>query len=419
MGFLENSKVALEGLRLNKMRTFLTMLGIIIGISSVIAIITIGDSMANTVNQGLDSFGSLSIMVNVTPRESFSWEDYSTKDALKKDDIEQMKTRFQDRIDSIVFEGPSVPASLSQGRKKAKIRVSSVSPGMSKVLNINMITGRFLADFDVNEEREVAVISDSVVEKLFNGETKKVLGTMLTVDTGSQSNTYTIVGIYKYEPINFGVLGGQGDDDPTDFYIPYSVGSRQYGSANRDEGFFSFLVVAKERDDISSLSSDMETFFNDRQYANNDKFKVRSQTFESQLNQVTQIMSTIQLAIGGIAAISLLVGGIGVMNILLVSVTERTREIGIRKALGATYRDIRGQFITESVIICIIGGIFGILLGSLVGYLVSLVLKAPTLPSIPAILIAVGFSMAIGIFFGYYPASKAAKLNPIDALRYE
>ena len=163
----------------------------------------------------------------------------------------------------------------------------------------------------------------------------------------------------------------------------------------------------------------METFFNDRQYANNDKFKVRSQTFESQLNQVTQIMSTIQLAIGGIAAISLLVGGIGVMNILLVSVTERTREIGIRKALGATYRDIRGQFITESVIICIIGGIFGILLGSLVGYLVSLVLKAPTLPSIPAILIAVGFSMAIGIFFGYYPASKAAKLNPIDALRYE
>lgn len=130
-------------------------------------------------------------------------------------------------------------------------------------------------------------------------------------------------------------------------------------------------------------------------------------------------MSSIQVAIGAIAAISLLVGGIGVMNILLVSVTERTKEIGIRKALGATRSDIRKQFIIESIIICIIGGFFGIVLGTVIGLIGSNLLNAMTLPSVKSIIIAVGFSMLIGIFFGYYPANKAAKMNPIDALRYE
>lgn len=419
MGYLENIKVALEGLRLNKMRTFLTMLGIIIGISSVISIVTIGDSMANTVNQGLDSFGSLSIMAYVSPQGSFSWQDFSSKDYIKKEDIDRMEARFQNRIQSVVIDGPSLPGTLSKGRTHVQVRVNSTSPGTKEVFNLSMISGRFLNDEDIRENREVVVISDKVAEKFFKGDSNKALGSMISVDTGDKSAAFIIVGIYKFEPVNFGLLGGEGAEAPTAFYIPYPVGNREYGSGNGDDSYTSFVVLAKEREDISALSSDIENYFNDHYFAENERFKMSCQTIESQLNQVTQIMSTIQLAIGGIAAISLLVGGIGVMNILLVSVTERTREIGIRKALGATNRDIRGQFITESVIICIIGGIFGILLGSLVGYLVSLVLKAPTLPSIPAIIIAVGFSMAIGIFFGYYPASKASKLNPIDALRYE
>ncbi|MFR9292642.1 MAG: ABC transporter permease, partial [Peptococcus niger] len=159
--------------------------------------------------------------------------------------------------------------------------------------------------------------------------------------------------------------------------------------------------------------------FMNRFYANNANFKVMSQSVEQAAKEVNSVLSSVKLAISVIAGISLLVGGIGVMNIMLVSVTERTREIGVRKALGATNFDIRIQFIVESMIVCLIGGIIGILFGGLFGFLGSLALKAATGPSLFSIIIATGFSMLIGVFFGYYPANKAAQLDPIDALRYE
>lgn len=161
-----------------------------------------------------------------------------------------------------------------------------------------------------------------------------------------------------------------------------------------------------------------ESFLN-KYYKNNKNFQITSMSMESMLSTVDTMMGTLNIAIAVIAGISLLVGGIGVMNIMLVSVTERTREIGTRKAIGATNGDIRMQFVVESVIICVIGGIFGIILGTLLGYFGSSLLGVVALPSLPYVALAVGFSMAIGIFFGYYPANKAAKLDPIEALRYE
>jgi len=162
----------------------------------------------------------------------------------------------------------------------------------------------------------------------------------------------------------------------------------------------------------------MEEFFN-KYYTNNDEYHVSAMSMESMLDSLNTMMSTISIALSVIAGISLLVGGIGVMNIMLVSVTERTREIGTRKALGATNRNIQVQFVTESMIVCLIGGAIGILLGAVVGLIGSSLIGAASLPTFSSIVLAVGFSLAIGVFFGYYPANKAAKLDPIEALRYE
>lgn len=180
-----------------------------------------------------------------------------------------------------------------------------------------------------------------------------------------------------------------------------------------------FTVVTNTREDVAYLTKEIDTFLNTNYYKDNDAVMVETSTIKSQLSEINNVMGNISMAIGGIAAISLLVGDIGVMNILLVSVTERTREIGIRKALGATNVDISLQFIIESMIICIIGGIIGMLLGVAAGYAASVFIKSPTFPSVLAMIVAVSFSMFIGIFFGYYPANKAAMLNPIDALRHE
>ena len=215
-------------------------------------------------------------------------------------------------------------------------------------------------------------------------------------------------------------MGGESANRPSNLYIPYTVGNRQFAKKDTDTTKLSSLtVMARDRNDVDPLKEDLKIFFNENIYQNNERVEMSADTVAGQLEEISNVMNTMKLAIGGIAAISLIVGGIGVMNILLVSVTERTREIGIRKALGATNTDIQGQFIIESIIICIIGGAIGVLIGGAGGYAASTMMKSPTLPSLFSIAVAVGFSMFIGVFFGYYPASKAAKLNPIDALRHE
>lgn len=419
MNLIENIKIALEGLRLNKLRTFLTMLGIIIGISSVIAIVTIGDAMTNSVSQGFDSFGNNLIAIVVRPTEGFEWAGLNSRDNFPLSSVEEVKERFGNRIDEIVIHGASSAGTAVRSRDSSSVNISSTSPGEVTSKGIEMVRGRFLEDEDINSQKEVIVISDVVVEDIFNNDYDRVLGNEIQINTSSGNNYYTIVGVYKHEPISFGGIPSDIMGSTTPAYIPYTLGNSQYGSVDTADTLNSFDVLASSRTDVESLGQDISDFYNEYYYYSNNNAEVSYRSLESQLAQINEIMGTISLAIGGIAAISLLVGGIGVMNILLVSVTERTREIGIRKALGATNTDIQGQFIIESIIICLIGGFIGIVLGGVFGYAASFLLDTPTQPSIPSIIIAFVFSMIIGVFFGYYPASKAAKLNPIDALRYE
>ena len=213
------------------------------------------------------------------------------------------------------------------------------------------------------------------------------------------------------------MFGGSDDDSiQTDFYIPLDVAKAIAGAGQGTRASPLWPTAARS---MSRTSSTRWGDFFASYYTRNDSWTVSASSLASLLDSMSSMMNTVSLGISAIAALSLLVGGIGVMNIMMVSVTERTREIGTRKALGAPASAIRMQFITESVILCLIGGFIGIVLGLALGTVLSNVVGYAAKPSIAAILIAVGFSMAIGVFFGYYPANKAAKLDPIEALRYE
>lgn len=219
-----------------------------------------------------------------------------------------------------------------------------------------------------------------------------------------------------YEYVDSGMTLASEDDVPTtSMYVPIGTAKDITGAS---DGYSSITVVGSSLTDSTAFMNNVENYFASF-YTHNDSYTVTASSLESMLESLTEMMNTISLAIAVIAGISLLVGGIGVMNIMLVSVTERTREIGIRKALGATNNDIRIQFVVESVIVCLIGGVIGILLGAVLGYVGSSLLSEACLPRPSYIALAVGFSMAIGVFFGYYPANKAARLDPIEALRYE
>ncbi|MBQ3774477.1 MAG: FtsX-like permease family protein, partial [Pseudobutyrivibrio sp.] len=218
---------------------------------------------------------------------------------------------------------------------------------------------------------------------------------------------------YVQEQFSFGVS----DNPTTELIIPYETA--RVANHNQNKGDYYFTLVTSVNTNNDEFATKVRDFFNINYYSRNDAYEVMVVSMTSMMNQMNTMIGAIQLALSVIAGISLVVGGIGVMNIMLVSITERTKEIGTRKALGATNGSIRLQFITESVVICLIGGIIGIIFGIVLGTVAVKLMGYEASVSLSSIVIAVGFSMAIGIFFGYYPANKAAKLNPIDALRYE
>ena len=420
----ENIKLALGGLRSNKMRTLLTMLGIIIGIGSVIAIVTVGNSLTSSVSESLVAMGGNNLQLSVDPRPDENGDylgsyGYMESDLLSDEMLQAYRERFARQIKAVVLTESWGAGRIQQGANTAKVNITGVNQGYFDAGKCELAAGRALNEADQEGARQVALVSDLLVENLFGGDAQAALGQTIEV-TGPDGgvNEFAIVGVYAYQ-IMGPLLGGGtvNKNTTTDLYLPLATVHEMEGIASG--GYFGCEVVPAAGVDADAFQTRSEQFFEERFYKNNEQFRVTVYNLQNEMSSITSVLGTISLAIGVIAGISLLVGGIGVMNIMLVSITERTREIGIRKALGASNGAIRTQFIVESVVICLVGGALGILAGFGLGSLGASLIGAPARADLGTVLVAVGFSMGIGVFFGYYPANKAAKLDPIEALRYE
>ena len=420
---LENIKLALTALAANKLRTALTMLGIIIGIASVIAIITVGDAVNNNMQDSMSDLGVNDVMVFLTQKsdENGNYSDNVRKmkdsDYFTTDLFEELKEKFKGKIDGVSISRELGNMKIKDKNKYANITLKGVNRTAFKQSKVKVTTGRELNSDDYINGTNVVLVSDKYVKSLYNGDNAKALGNPMEVVIGNNYYTYTIVGVYEYqEKSGMFSIGGSQDDIQTEAYIPVMTAMHQ----NKDNKLFSeFTVIVAAGEDPEIVSNEVREWLNNNKYKENDAFEAYVYSMKADADQVKSMLSTLSLAFMGIGAISLLVGGIGVMNIMIVSVTERTREIGTRKALGATNGYIRLQFITEAIVVCALGGIIGIILGLGLGMGVSSLLHCKGFPSISGIAGCVLFSMAFGVFFGYYPANKAAKLNPIEALRYE
>ena len=377
--------------------------------------------MTNSMTSSLQEMGANTVQISLQQRESENGTSYSVymdeEDYINDEMIEAFLQDYGDVVESVSLQESMGSGRVTEGHRYANVSISGVNSGYQSANHLTMLGGRFIGDKDNKGVKNVAVVSDRLVNNMF-GQGQNPLGKEIKVNCGKEQYTFTIIGVYKYEQNAMMAMMGAAASDAditTDLFIPIQTEWKLTGTI---EGYYYINVMTKQGTDSRALAQDFQDYFN-RFYTRNQDFQIMAISLDSVIDQYASMMGTVQVAIAVIAAISLLVGGIGVMNIMLVSVTERTREIGTRKALGAKNSAIRMQFIVESVIICLIGGIIGIIFGMLLGYAGASLLGFPAHPSVDAILIAVCFSMAIGVFFGYYPANKAAKLDPIEALRYE
>ena len=424
----ENILLALAGLKSNIMRSLLTMLGIIIGIASVIAIMTVGNSVTVMVNTSMQEMGANNLTVGVSAKSSSGETTFSglrfgpgsqrsmnTDDYLTDEMIDSFMEEYGDNIKYKLMSSTVGNGTVQDGDLYAYVNVIGYNQDNIKYSKLDLKAGREFIDKDYDNAQKVCIVSDYFVDNMFDGNNSKALGQPVEISISGKYYTYYIVGVYTYEESEWS--SDSKEDTRTDMYIPYDTARTQLHTLN--DGYQSFTIVTTIDTDSDAFADTVESYFNTMYYSKNENYEVTVSSMSSMIESMTSMIGTIELALAIIAGISLVVGGIGVMNIMLVSITERTKEIGTRKALGATNGSIRLQFITESVVICIIGGLIGIILGVALGSVAATYMGYDASVSVSAVGVAVGFSMAIGIFFGYYPANKAAKLNPIDALRYE
>jgi putative ABC transport system permease protein len=395
-------KISLRSLRANILRTFLTMLGIIIGVASVISMISLGEGARRQTLSTIAKFGTN--IITVKPGEKKNRHVSTGKvETLMLEDAHAIR----DYVGNINGVAAQVYQSrqLKYGNKNSNSTVRGASADYVWIGNFQMDQGRFFTQEEVRSARKICVLGATVVKNLFDNDNP--VGQTLKVD----GDNYLVIGT----TVAKGAMTWWDPDDQ--IFMPITTAQKRLFGLKYVQ---SIDIQVKDMNDIETIKQDIETLLrrlhNIRQGQKNDFYVQNSAEW---LNSWGQAAKTFQFLLGGIAAISLLVGGIGIMNIMLVSVTERTREIGIRIAIGAKKREIRKQFLIESVLISFLGGSIGIGLGVLISRAASKMGGLETVVSLQSVLLAFGFSVGIGIFFGLYPATKASNLNPIDALRYE
>ena len=402
--YKESFLMAWASLVANKLRSLLTMLGIIIGVAAVIALVSIGNGVKQDIENSISSLGSnLLVVLPGAPRTPGARSSQGSMKSLKISDYEAIA-----KLEGVKAASPMTNGSyvVIYQNKNWTTSVAGVNSNFQDVNNWTMTSGRFFSDKNVQNRDRVAVVGQTVVKNLFTDEDP--VGKEIRV----KNIPFRVIGVLKSK--GNGTMGNDQDDT---VLIPYTT------SMERVEGI-DYLrrvyVVAKDDEGIDRLQADIENLLRVRHNikdTNLDDFNI--QNMKSIMETVAQTTGTFTLFLGAVAAISLVVGGIGIMNIMLVSVTERTREIGVRKALGATYSVIVTQFLIEAVVISLMGGFIGIAFGIGASKVIGMVSGMSTVVSVPTIIMSFAFSMAIGLIFGIYPARKAAKLNPIDALHYE
>lgn len=400
----ENMTMAFAAIRANKMRSFLTMLGIIIGIGSVISIVSIGDTMRSLFAELYQDIGVTQAYISI----GYWVEDQRQGDYFTLDDLQRVKEVFGDEI-AYIDSAAYTSAEAQYGRTQVKFSYDGVDCNYQDVQPVNMVYGRYLNEGDVLGRRKNVVMDTDSARKLFG--TENAVGKTFRTTLYGSTDEYTVVGVYRKEITPFQAMMMGSDDGGGSALIPYTLLTWP------NDWFYSLHVYAKEHVDLGQFFARLLDYVAKLKGREPEDYYM--QTAVEEMGMIDSMMGGLSAAVGGIAAISLLVGGIGIMNIMLVSVTERTREIGIRKSLGACTRDILVQFLTESAILSACGGMIGILLG--VGIVAAggmlLGVRAVIRPGV--VLLAVGFSALVGVFFGIYPAAKAARKDPIEALRYE
>ena len=404
--FFETLKIAVNSLKSNKLRTLLSMLGIIIGVGAVIAIVSIGSGAREQITSNISNLGSN--LINIFPGTSKSWGGKISASSgnvftLKlADDIKKVCPSVKKVVP--VAQGSGL---LIAGAVNVQAEIMGTNADYQEVNNYKVSQGQFINSDDLESNLNVIVLGSQLAKDLFNSENP--LGKKIKLNYKNQNYLFVVIGIMEEKG---GGLTGDLDDQS---YIPITTYMKKLSNSRYVS---SYLAQANSSQEASSALGEIE-YFLIKNLDDQDKEKFRLLSMDQILDTVNSVTASLSLMLGGIAAISLLVGGIGIMNIMLVSVTERTREIGIRKALGAKRKNIMSQFLIEALSLSGLGGIIGIILGWLGAYFIAQLGKWSLVISLSSVLLAFGFAVAIGLFFGLYPAMKAAKMDPVEALSYE